>query len=59
MSRMSNRFLPVLLVGIVLGTSIVPSIRTSTFFSHGIITGSLAGSISDLSGTTITEFPNS
>ena len=51
--------LPVLLVGIIMSTLFVPSIRTSTLFSYGIITGPLTGSISDAFGTTITEFPNS
>ena len=53
MSRMSNRFLPILLVGFVLGTLFAPSTLSPVMVAQGIITGSLTGFISDSTGAAV------
>jgi len=53
MSRMSNRFLPILLAGFVLGTLFVPSTLSPVLVAQGIITGSLTGFISDSTGAAV------
>ncbi|HEY1744254.1 MAG TPA: TonB-dependent receptor [Granulicella sp.] len=53
MSRMSNRFLPLFLIGFVLGILFVPSTLSPVMDAQGIITGSLTGFISDSTGAAV------
>jgi hypothetical protein len=53
MSRMSNRFLPLVLIGFVFGTLFALSILSPDLVAQGIITGSLAGSVSDSTGAAV------
>jgi Carboxypeptidase regulatory-like domain len=53
MSRMLNRFLPMLLVGFVMSTLFVTSLLPPALLAQGIITGSLTGFVSDSSGAAV------